>query len=110
MEQFRRPRTCCRRTHGGNRDYAPAAAELPHYLIGHSHGGNVAISASLALERQAVAGVICLATPILTTCRRRLSKSRQIMVGFGFFLVLYLPFIDRWSTRGGEPTGFELWR
>lgn len=81
---------------------------LPHYLIGHSHGGNVAINASLASIEQSVAGVVCLATPVLTTCRRRLTGSRQIMVGFGFFLVLYLPLIDLGNTGRGELTTFGM--
>lgn len=80
---------------------------LPHYIIGHSHGGNVAISARLALSDKIIEGVVCLATPILTTCRRRLTKSRQTMIGFAFYLVLILPFID-WNAPPRDLTNLQL--
>lgn len=82
--------------------------KVPHYLVGHSHGGNVAMSAALALKKQTISGVVCLATPFLTTYRRRLTRSRQIMIGFGFFLVLCLPFINLPNMRDGELANFQV--
>ena len=67
---------------------------VPHYLIGHSHGGNVALRAALDADRDAIAGIVCLATPVLTTRRRRFTRSRQIMIGFGFFWLFMLPWLD----------------
>lgn len=82
---------------------------VPHYLIGHSHGGNVSIRASLALNGYPIAGLVCLATPVITTRRRRLTLSRQIMVGFGFFFVALLPFLDWASLASREPLTETPW-
>lgn len=44
-----------------------------HFLIAHSHGGNVALSA-IAGASDAVDGLICLATPVLVFRERRLDE------------------------------------
>lgn len=76
--------------------------QVPHYLIGHSHGGNVALGGAMHGE---VDGVICLATPVLTTRRRRFPPLTRIMIGFGFFMTLLLPLID--LENSGEASDFE---
>lgn len=63
---------------------------IPHYLIGHSHGGSVAMGGTLAAGPDSVAGVVCLATPVLTTHERQFSPFVRTMIGFGFFVTLLL--------------------
>jgi hypothetical protein len=79
---------------------------VTHYLVGHSHGGNVAIGGVTASPPGTVDGVVCLATPVLTTRRRRFSRAVRTMIGFGFFVTLLLPWMDFESDAG--PTDFQL--
>ena len=65
----------------------------PHYLVGHSHGGSVALGAAMADSPSPVDGVVCLATPVLTTRRRRFSAWTRRMIGMGLFVSLGLPVI-----------------
>jgi hypothetical protein len=65
-------------------------AELPaarHYLIGHSHGGNIALK---ALGRRhlanAVAGVACLSTPFIHIRRRPFANVFFVIVLLGVAL------------------------
>jgi pimeloyl-ACP methyl ester carboxylesterase len=77
-----------------------------HYLVGHSHGGSVAIGAAMKCPAGAVDGVVCLATPVLTTRLRRFSPTVRTMIGFGFFLTLVLPWID-FEHSDADPTNLE---
>jgi pimeloyl-ACP methyl ester carboxylesterase len=58
-------------------------------LIGHSHGGNIALGAASSLQRRGrkVAGVVCLATPVLTIVPRSLRMARQLGALARFALV-----------------------
>nr|WP_166178762.1 alpha/beta hydrolase [Altererythrobacter segetis] len=90
-------------------DLAAARARwpgVPHYLVGHSHGGTVAIGGVLGSPEGAVDGVVCLATPVLTTRRRRFSRAVRTMIGLGFFVTLLLPWMDLESDAG--PTDLEM--
>jgi pimeloyl-ACP methyl ester carboxylesterase len=61
---------------------------VPHFVIGHSHGGNVALSAA-ALPDLANVHVICLSTPILYAVpRRALTDSKTFL-----WLLLSIPFL-----------------
>ena len=89
-------------------DLATARAQwpgVPHYLVGHSHGGSVALGAALACEPGDVDGVVCLATPVLTTRRRRFSRGVRVMIGLGFFVTLVIPWMDMESEA--DLTDFE---
>jgi hypothetical protein len=77
----------------------------PHYLVGHSHGGTVAIGGVLGSPPRTVDGVVCLATPVLTTRRRRFSRAVRTMIGLGFFVTLLLPWMDFESDA--DPTDLE---
>ncbi len=77
--------------------------EAHHYVIGHSHGGNVALKAVGAAEQLHRVGVICLSTPFFHVGRRNLGTKREVAtlqlgVGLGvatFWLYLfYLVFRD----------------
>src|SRR6185295_4468140 len=54
-----------------------------HYLVGHSHGGTVAVSAAVisgVLDR--IAGIVCLATPFIVARERDLGRYRvETLVG-----------------------------
>lgn len=57
-----------------------------HYLIAHSHGGNVALAALNDLSLRArIRGLICLSTPFLNASRRdvRLGYLLQLALGIG---------------------------
>src|SRR5687767_4166953 len=45
--------------------------EGPHFLIGHSHGGSVALYAALKLSAEGLGGVVSLNTPFVSVHRRR---------------------------------------
>lgn len=66
---------------------------VPHFVIGHSHGGNVALSA-VATPDLANVRVICLSTPILQAVpRRALTDSEKF-----FWLLLSIPFLGTLIT------------
>lgn len=67
---------------------------VPHYCIGHSHGGNVALDAAAQAGADALDGLVCLATPVLTVRLRQFTRREKRMIGIGFFLVLALPFVQ----------------
>jgi pimeloyl-ACP methyl ester carboxylesterase len=60
-----------------------------HYIIAHSHGGNVALYAlrDEDLQRQ-IAGVVCLSTPFLSFGERHLGMKAPIYMRNAFFLLL----------------------
>jgi hypothetical protein len=61
---------------------------VPHFVIGHSHGGNVALSAAASPDLAGV-HIICLSTPILHAIpRRALTDSKNF-----FELLLSIPFL-----------------
>lgn len=85
-----------------------------HYLVGHSHGGNVALSAAVTsgvLDK--IAGIVCLATPFLVARERDLGRYRRetfvgiiLVIAFGGPAVLDLllapmPWSDglRWAVK-----------
>jgi len=76
------------------RDIAGRYIGVPHYVIAHSHGGNVAIEAAIQCRNMEIDGVVCLATPVLTTKRRHFSPLVRIAVGYGFWLLLLLPVLN----------------
>ncbi len=79
---------------------------VPHYLVGHSHGGSVALGGAMGSARSCVDGVVCLATPVITTRRRRFSRVARTVIGLGFFVTLVIPWIDFESEA--EATDFDL--
>lgn len=89
-----------------------------HLIVAHSHGGNVALDAVRALtpiERQRVAGVVCLATPFLHTEPRAMAGRRTLNAGIesvffavslvtAVFLLIFVEALVRngfkWETSG----------
>ena len=76
---------------------------VPHFIIAHSHGGNIAFS---ALDDPAVAeyvrGVGCLATPFLRVRRR---PHGDLLAAFAFFALLIGP---TWLTLYLFSKGIDL--
>jgi len=74
-----------------NRRIDESPADARHFLVCHSHGGNVALY-TLARDpklRERVAGVACLATPFLSARNRQLGWS-STEVATGLIAVLFL--------------------
>lgn len=76
-----------------------------HFIVAHSHGGNVALYAlrdeSLLTS---IAGVACLATPFLV-CRPRSLGSMSVLghvAGVVGVMLLVLMFVARWTLSGWE--------
>ena len=76
---------------------------LAHFLVAHSHGGNVALSAlKNKAVRRSIDGLVCLATPFLFSRRRqlpaRLLGFSVIFVGLLIFQLTrtQLPWVYRW--------------
>ena len=80
--------------------------DIPQYLIGHSHGGNVALQAAIADDTSSLDGVVCLATPVLTTKRRRFTRRIRWMIGIGFFMTLSMPFYS--FEESWDATDFQV--
>ncbi len=77
-----------------------------HYIIAHSHGGNVAFYALRDKSlRDSIAGVACLATPFLVSRPRELgSKSMAVHVaGAVGLLLLVVQFLARWWLSAFDP-------
>ena len=79
---------------------------VPQYLIGHSHGGNVALQAAIEDDEACLDGVVCLATPVLTTKRRRFTRRIRWMIGIGFFMTLSMPFYS--FEESWDATDFQM--
>ena len=80
--------------------------QAQHYIVAHSHGGNVAFYAlrDEAL-RDKIAGVACLATPFLVS-RPRVLGSKGVtahVAGAVGLLLLVLLFLARWWLSAFEP-------
>ena len=61
------------------------------YVVGHSHGGNIAIYAYNSLGRNELSGIICLSTPFIVWRPYKLDKSTQfifMVVGISVTLVV----------------------
>ena len=77
-----------------------------HFVIAHSHGGNVALYAMQdAAARRAVDGIVTLATPFLFTRRRNLRPHADVMawVLLGVLALAALALIDVLGVRYGFP-------
>jgi hypothetical protein len=79
------------------------------FIIGHSHGGNVALYALRdAKLAQQVAGTICLATPFLHITARNFSYAASDALGcmrqlYGLILAITLPAMSAWlAARRGN--------
>jgi len=75
-----------------------------HFVIGHSHGGNVALK---ALEMENLfdrVSVICLSTPFLHIRRRFLDRADEfkVVVGGGIGLILLLPLLLKLTIITGH--------
>lgn len=90
------------------REIAARYIGVPHYVIAHSHGGNVAIEAAIECRDKEIDGVVCLATPVLTAKRRRFSPLVRIAVGFGFWLLLLLPVLNLESDETSTSEGVAM--
>lgn len=92
------------------REVANRYIGVPHYCIAHSHGGNVAIEAAIECRNKEIDGLVCLATPVLTTARRNFTPLVRIAVGFGFWVLMMLLFLDLESaeTSDTEAIGIGL--
>lgn len=77
-----------------------------HYIVAHSHGGNVAFYALRDKSlRDAIAGVACLATPFLVS-RPRVLGSKDMaahVAGAVGLLLLVVQFLARWWLSAFEP-------
>ena len=71
-----------------------------HFVIGHSHGGNVMLYAMKdAALSDRIAGAVTLATPFITVRRRRLHP----LVLFGILFIVLLGFVEAWAFFQVEP-------
>jgi hypothetical protein len=93
------------------------AVHRPHVLLGHSHGGNVILSALTERIAGRVTGVACLSTPFLHVVPRDYSEAAlafTLAVPAGFFLLMGLvlgflevkPFL--WFTWQNDESEFFL--
>jgi hypothetical protein len=79
---------------------------VPHYLIAHSHGGNIALSAlESASMADRIAGVICLSTPFLQARTRDLGGISSIALSAApaFLLVWLGQLVQILYPPAGEP-------
>lgn len=68
----------------------PEGPVLAHFLVAHSHGGNVALSALKNDEvRDSIDGLVCLATPFLFSRRRQLSLRLLCLSVFFVALLIF---------------------
>jgi hypothetical protein len=77
-------------------DLTEVARRFPrarHIVIGHSHGGNVALDAMRLSQALLTDGLICLATPVLTPLRRSFGAGEEMTVLTSFFVALAAPAI-----------------
>jgi hypothetical protein len=79
----------------------------PHILIGHSHGGNIAIQATAGLPEHEQVRILCLSTPFLYVLPRpnseRLDQINVPVFGHAFLLMVVLAMLARAS---GFPNGW----
>jgi hypothetical protein len=69
--------------------------EAKHFIIAHSHGGNIAaISLEDAGLRHRVSGLACMSTPFLTARRRPFGSWFEGLFALGLFLVSVVSLID----------------
>lgn len=62
---------------------------VPHFVIGHSHGGTVALYAIKRAEvRRAIAGILCLSTPVYHFRRRSPNEEISLVAYAGIAVVL----------------------
>lgn len=90
------------------RSVAATYIGVPHYCIAHSHGGNVAIEAAIECRNKEIDGLVCLATPVLTTAEREFSPLVRIAVGFGFWMLMILFFINADSEETSDLEGIGI--
>jgi hypothetical protein len=82
--------------HEGITEYSNAR----HFLIAHSHGGNVALYALRdSLLRERIDGLVCLSTPFLYAHQRDLgSCADEMLVFVGLYSALVLLFWFAWNV------------
>jgi len=65
-----------------------------HYVIAHSHGGNVALYAASIMQHCKIAGIVCLSTPFLQARARNVSmlngQNLQVAIGLLFGTITFL--------------------
>lgn len=78
----------------------------PHFILAHSHGGNIAMYAcSDAFIEEMVSGIVCLATPFLNVRERELGPGLLIAAGsllgvvLGVSLQAIAPHASEWTGR-----------
>ena len=77
-----------------------------HFVIAHSHGGNVALYAMRdPVAREAVDGIVTLATPFISARRRKLRPHSNVLAWavLGISALLALVAIDAMNVRYGAP-------
>jgi hypothetical protein len=87
-----------------------AKPSVPHFVVAHSHGGNVAIRAVSDPEvSRRIAGVVCLATPFLHTRLRSYSRSAVALLGFSasVFLCMLVLLLILWADTP-HPSLYQL--
>jgi len=72
--------------------------DVEHYIISHSHGGNIALYAMKNSNvRSRVAGIVCLSTPFLVAQKRNPGGSVVLSLMLGFWLPLFV--LSAWRAR-----------
>jgi hypothetical protein len=89
-----------------------------HFIVAHSHGGNVALEAALQDKtfRTSLRGIICLSTPFLQFSERTEIDKETLLTlalfGVYFVVLVYLLPLTSWWTRTllvFLPIGVALW-
>jgi hypothetical protein len=70
---------------------------VPHVIIAHSHGGNIALTTA-EMQRWKQLGVVCLSTPVLrTACRRHLTDQDTFIWLSVVLMAVIGIFLDYWA-------------
>ena len=71
-----------------------ATPGVPHFLIAHSHGGNLALYAAEALKGEdVIGGVVCLSTPFLHATVRDVGYLNSKVLQDAFAAILFIPLV-----------------
>lgn len=86
------------------RELAEACPSEKRFIVGHSHGGNVACYALRdGRIRTSVTGVVCLATPFVHVESRALSNELRMLVATVAVMTALLVPCRSWSLATGDP-------
>lgn len=85
----------------------PENPAVPHFIVAHSHGGNIALYALRNPKvRKRIDGLVCMATPFLLPRRRVLQPA--LLIFSVLFFVIFAIFRDLSPLQHGLAIGFAV--